>query len=74
MKLTKLEKKALETMERFGFTWSGDNIFRTYQSGHRTVMSLAKKGLAIQTPAETEYRLTREGREVLEELKPAVMP
>ena len=72
MTTTKTEKKALETMAGFGFTFAGDSIFRSWRSGERALTSLVRRGLVERCEEDGGvcYRLLPEGRSELVLLAP----
>lgn len=79
--LNSTESKAAWTMYKHGFSWAGDNIFKSVKAGKRALRKLEKLGIAKVKDIEAilqgwqpEFILTDEGRAWLTEmqLRPAI--
>ena len=69
-KLNKVETRAMWIMQKHGFTWAGDNIFRNVSAGKRALTRLCNLGLAeLKRDPEPgflpEIKLSAEGEDFL---------
>lgn len=48
--MNKIEKKAIESSVKHGFTWKNDSFFTNFNQGNRTINKLVKQGyLEVKT-------------------------
>ena len=59
--MTATEKKAIAVMNKTGFTFYGDAVFRTFAQAKRCLDGLARKGLCEMIGGE--FKLTMAGKE-----------
>lgn len=65
VKLNSVEARAMRTMEKHGFTWVYDSIFKTPTAGKRAIGRLVRFGLvevkAYEPGFQAEYQLSKTG-------------